>query len=78
MDTRTKTLPPETVHRNISTSQDPNRLLRIREVLQIIPVSKSCWWGWVASCKAPAPIRLGQRCTCWRYADVIAMSGGRM
>jgi len=47
------------------------QLLRIRQVLEIVPVSKSTWWKWTSTGKAPAPIRLG-RCTCWRYADVIA------
>jgi prophage regulatory protein len=78
MDTRTNTPRPETIHRNISTTQDPNRLLRLKEVLHLVPVSKSCWWGWVATGKAPAPVRLGSRCTCWRYVDVIALVNGEV
>ena len=31
-------------------------LLRLPAVLQLIPVSKSTWWAWVASAKAPAPV----------------------
>ena len=53
---------------------NPNRLLRLSGVLDIIPVSRSSWWSWVASGKAPAPIHLG-RCTCWRYSDVMAFVG---
>lgn len=60
-------LPTET---NQPTSFDPNRLLRLREVIALIPVAKSTWWGWVASGIAPAPIRLG-RTTAWRYADLL-------
>lgn len=52
---------------------DPNRLIRLPEVLSILPVKKSTWWAWVKQSKAPAPVRLG-RCTCWRYADVVAMA----
>jgi len=55
-------------------SQDPKRLIRLPQVLSLIPVSKSCWWQWVREGKAPKPIYLGKRCTCWRYADVIALA----
>lgn len=55
---------------------DPNRLIRLKEVLKIVPVAASTWWSWVACSKAPAPVRLGTRCTCWRYSDVIALSNG--
>ena len=50
---------------------DPNRLLRLADVLKIIPVSRSCWWAWVKTGKAPSPIRLGGT-TCWSYSDLLA------
>lgn len=56
-----------------SPPPDVNRLIRLPEVLTIIPVKKSTWWAWCKLGKAPAPIHLG-RCTCWRYADVVAMA----
>jgi prophage regulatory protein len=56
---------------------DPNRLIRLKEVLRLVPVSASTWWNWVATSRAPAPIRLGNRCTCWRYADVISLADRR-
>ena len=46
-----------------------DRLLRLKEVLEIVPVSKSTWWAWVAASLAPAPIKLG-RCTCWKHSDI--------
>lgn len=52
---------------------DPNRLIRLPEVLQILPIKKSTWWLWQKQGKAPAPVRLG-RCTCWKYADVVALA----
>jgi len=55
---------------------DPHRLLRLPQVLALIPVSKSCWWQWVRDGKAPQPIHLGDRCTCWRYGDIIALTKG--
>lgn len=45
-------------------------LLRLPQVLQLIPVSKSTWWAWVAAKKAPAPIRLGERCTVWKAVEI--------
>lgn len=53
-----------------ATQTDSNALLRLPAVLSLIPVSRSTWWAWCASGKAPAPIRLG-RTTCWRYADIV-------
>ena len=47
-----------------------DRLLRLTEVLQIIPVSASTWWAWVAKGLAPIPIRLG-RTTAWRHSDLL-------
>ncbi len=57
-------------------TEDPNRLLRIKDVLELVPCSKSAWWGWVKSGKAPAPIHLGDRCTCWRYSSILAFIKG--
>jgi prophage regulatory protein len=50
------------------------RLLRIRQVLEIIPVSKSTWWQGVKDGRFPAPIKLGPRTTCWREPDVLALT----
>ena len=48
------------------------RLLRIKEVLTIVPVSKSTWWSWCSCGIAPAPIKLSEKTTCWRLSDIIA------
>jgi predicted DNA-binding transcriptional regulator AlpA len=60
-------------------AQKYHKLLRITNVLELIPVSKSTWWAWCAAGKAPAPIRLG-RTTCWRYSDILAFieNGGEI
>lgn len=44
--------------------------LRLNQVLQLIPVSKSTWWSWVAAKKAPSPVKLGERCTVWYAQDI--------
>ena len=49
---------------------DPNRLLRLKDVLELVPVAASTWWSWVAHGTAPAPTHLG-RCTFWRYRDIL-------
>lgn len=57
-----------------------NGLLRLPEVLSLIPVSKSTWWCGILAGRFPAGIRLGSRCTCWRASDIRALldrlSGG--
>jgi prophage regulatory protein len=72
-DVSTSIHPTKTTDCTIVT-HDPKRLLRLPQVLDLIPVSKSCWWQWVRDGKAPQPVHLGNRCTCWRYADVIALT----
>ena len=57
------------------SNYEMDRLLRLPQVLELIPIAKSTWWSWVASGKAPDPVRLG-RCTCWRYSDVMTFIEG--
>ena len=50
--------------------------MRLKEVLEVIPVGRSTWWLWVAQGKAPAPIKLGERVTYWHSADIEAFIDG--
>lgn len=43
----------------------------------LIPVSPSTWWGWVASGRAPAPIKLGDGTTVWRVSDIRQFVSGQ-
>lgn len=62
-----------------SSSITPERLLRVRQIVgdpkatpplpPIIPVSRSCWWLWVAEGKAPKPLKI-HGVTCWRASDI--------
>jgi predicted DNA-binding transcriptional regulator AlpA len=45
-------------------------LLRLTEVLTLIPVGKSTWWAGVRSGRFPAAIKLGPGVTVWRAADI--------
>ena len=52
---------------------NPNRLIRLNEVLELLPISKSTWWDGVGTGKYPQPVKLGPRLTCWRLADILAL-----
>lgn len=56
--------------RNTHISEDLNTLLRLPQVLEIIPVCKSTWWAGVASGRFPAAIKLGPKTTAWRARDI--------
>jgi len=51
-------------------------LLRIKQVLKFIPVSRSSWWAGVKTGKYPKPYKLGERTTCWKSEDVRALING--
>jgi len=46
------------------------KLLRLKQVLELIPVSKSTLWQWLKDGKFPEPTRLSSRCTVWREDDI--------
>ncbi|WP_369795095.1 helix-turn-helix transcriptional regulator [Azoarcus sp. KH32C] len=54
--------------------QHPEPLLRLPDVLRVVPVSKSTWWAGVKSGRFPAPVKLGTRITCWRASDIARLS----
>jgi len=45
-------------------------LLRLKQVLKIIPVSRSTWWAGVKSGRFPKPCKVSPRCTVWRASDI--------
>lgn len=47
-----------------------NGLMRLPEILELIPVSKSTWWQGVKDGRFPKPIKLGSRLTVWKREDV--------
>ncbi len=48
-------------------------LLRVRQVLKFIPVSRSNWWAGVRAGRYPQPIKLSERVTVWRASDIRAL-----
>ncbi|MBT0664344.1 AlpA family phage regulatory protein [Geobacter pelophilus] len=60
--------PPATVN--------PKSLLRLPQVLELIPVSRSAWWAGVKSGLYPAPVKLSANVTCWRASDILEITEG--
>ena len=46
------------------------RLLRINQVLALVPVGRSSWWEGCRTGRYPKPIKLGPRTTVWRAEDI--------
>ena len=62
---------------NIITPEDDIftcKLLRLPEVLRIIPVSRATWWRGVKSGKFPKPVKITDYITAWRLEDVVALA----
>lgn len=58
----------------VSPSLPEFGLLRLRQVLAILPVSRSTWLAGVKSGRYPQPVRsLGKRITAWRVEDIRAL-----
>jgi predicted DNA-binding transcriptional regulator AlpA len=57
--------------------------LRLTQVLEIVPVSKSLWWQGCKEGRFPKPVKLSPRTTAWKAEDIAALvarlgqNGGR-
>lgn len=49
------------------------QFLRIDQVLEKIPISRSSWWAGCKSGRYPKPVKLGPRTTAWRLSDINAL-----
>ena len=47
--------------------------VRLPTILRVYPVSRSTWWDMVRDGRAPAPVKLTERCTAWRAEDIRAL-----
>ena len=51
-----------------------DRLLRLPEVLELLPISKSTWWNGLKTGRYNIEtIKLGPRTTTWRESDVLKL-----
>lgn len=66
-ETPAKTTPtlPESLTKDV--------LLRLPQVLSIIPIPKSSWWRGVKEGRYPKGIKLGERTTAWRASEINAL-----
>lgn len=56
-----------------------DRLIRLKEVLELIPVGKSTWWSGVKSRRYPAPVKnLGPRITAWTLSSILQLVNGEV
>lgn len=47
--------------------------LRLPQVLEILPISKSTWWKGVKEGRFPKPVKLSERTSAWSRADIDAL-----
>jgi predicted DNA-binding transcriptional regulator AlpA len=45
-------------------------LLRLKQILQFIPVNRSTWLAGIKTGRFPKPLKLGPRTTAWRAVDI--------
>ncbi|MGE4126379.1 MAG: helix-turn-helix transcriptional regulator [Pusillimonas sp.] len=50
-----------------------NNLLRLNEVLSIVPVSRSSWYAGMKSGQYPASVRVSARRVAWRASDIAKL-----
>ena len=59
---------------NMKNTLPESGLVRLPQVLAVIPVSKSTWWAGVKSQRFPQPVyHLGPRITAWKVEDIRAL-----
>ena len=47
--------------------------MRLPQILQLIPISKSAWWQGCRDGRFPKPVKLGPKTTAWRVEDIAAL-----
>ena len=51
-----------------------DKLVRLNQILEIIPVSRATWWNGVRCGKYPPAIKLGPKLTCWRLSEIMRLA----
>ena len=46
--------------------------LRLPQIMQLFPISRSAWWQGCRAGRYPKPIKLGPRTTVWRAEEIKA------
>jgi predicted DNA-binding transcriptional regulator AlpA len=50
-----------------------NRLIRLKDVLSLIPVSSSTWWEGVRTGKFPKSVKVSPNITAWNLKDILQL-----
>ncbi|MCV2367687.1 helix-turn-helix transcriptional regulator [Roseateles oligotrophus] len=58
------------------TKSRPAPLLRINDVLQLIPVSRSSFYSGMQTGLYPKPVRIGKRTVAWKHDDIEKLMQG--
>lgn len=64
---------PNSPGNRFRSTVDPASLLRERQVLVLLPISRSSWWAGVREGRFPKPVKLGAHTTCWRARDILEL-----
>ncbi len=55
---------------NTPSSLPDTGYLRLNQVLQLFPVSRSTWWRGIKEGRYPQPIKLSPGTTAWKVEDI--------
>lgn len=58
------------------TVKQTKGFLRLPQVLELFPISKSAWWAGVKEGRFPKPVKLTERTTAWRVEDIHQLIDG--
>ena len=47
--------------------------VRLPQILEVIPVGRTCWWEGVKSGRFPKSVKLSPNCTAWKAEDIHAL-----
>ena len=53
-----------------SKTENKRVFLRLPQVLEIIPISKSTWWKGIQEGRFPKPVKLTERTSAWLLDDI--------
>jgi predicted DNA-binding transcriptional regulator AlpA len=66
-------VPQNIIQESLMAELSENSLLRLAQVLEIFPVSRSAWLAGCKNGRYPQPVKLGPRARAWRASDIAAL-----
>jgi len=66
----------KTLHQLQQNKQPLEPLLRLPEVMELIPISKDTWKKGSKNGTYPKPIKIGKRAVAWKAEDIRAFCNG--